>query len=177
MRCARASELMMDRLDGRLDARSTATLDQHLGSCSACQAEWRRICALDRLFCSATTVSAPHHLRPQIIVRIRRMDQARHIAVGGLALALAVTALTFLTLGPITVWLLKSAGIASTLLAGGLETIRQLSTLVGPTWRLLSVLLDQLVVPLTVLALGSLAMAVALNGLWVATVRKMFPTS
>lgn len=177
MRCTRASELMMGRLDGQLDAGSTTTLDEHLSTCGACQAEWRRVCALDHLLSSAVTVSAPHHLRPQIMARISQAERARHIAVGGFALAFGATALALLTLGPITAWFLEHAGIVSTLLAGGLGTMRQLLTMVAPMWRLLSVLLDQLRVPLTMLALGSLVIAVALNALWIATVRKMLPAS
>ena len=43
MRCRQASEMMSERLDGRLGNAEITTLDDHLVACSVCQTEWQKL--------------------------------------------------------------------------------------------------------------------------------------
>lgn len=173
MRCRRARHLMAARLDGHLDHKGVAELEDHLATCSTCHVEWQGMNALDQLFRSAPTKPAPCHLQAQIMARIDRREQARRAVVGGLALALGATAVALLTLAPLAVGLLESLGIAPTLLIGGVGTAAQCLALLDALSRTLLVLLDQLAVLIAVLGFGSLVMALALNGLWILTVRRL----
>jgi len=173
MRCKRASNLMAARLDGRLSHATTNELEEHLSACSMCRAEWQKMQAMDRLFKSAPMMSAPRHLHTRVMARINRRDQARRAIVGGLALALGATAVALLTLVPIALGLLENLGIAPALLIGGVETFTQLVTLADGLSRTLFILLDQFAVPLAVVGSGSLLLAIALNGLWIAAMRRL----
>jgi hypothetical protein len=93
--------------------------------------------------------------------------------MGGLTLALGTTTLALLLLAPFALGLLNNLGIAPALLVGGVETVTQLLFLVDALGRLLFVLLDRFAQPLAVLSFGSLLVALALNGLWIRTVRKL----
>ncbi len=172
MHCRRASELMVDRLDGCLDARTTAILEEHLAECEGCRTEWQRMCALDLLFRSAATVPAPNNLRPHIVARIVQQERTRLVVAGSLILALGATAVALLLLGPVSVWFFENLGIVPTLLAGGLQTLAQLLLLIETQGRVLVALLSHFAVPLTLLGLGTLAVTIALNALWIATLRR-----
>lgn len=173
MRCRQARDLMAARLDDDLVHEKLVELEEHLVTCSACQAEWQSLCAVDQLLRSAPSRLAPIHLHAQIMARIDRREEARRAVVGGLALALGATAVALLTLIPTALRLLENLGVAPTLLIGGVGTVAQLLTLVDALSRTALVLLDQFSMPLMVLGLGSLVAALALNGLWIATMRKL----
>jgi len=173
MRCRQASHLMTACLDGRLDQAEIMRLEEHLAVCGTCQAEWQRVSVVDQLFKSAPSRSAPAHLHAQVMTRIHRRDQARRAIVGGLALALGATAVALLVFVPVALEVLKNVGIAPALLVGGMETVTQLLVLLNALSRTLFVLLDQFAGPLAILSLGSLLTALALNGLWILTMRRL----
>lgn len=173
MRCRRARHLIAARLDGHLARAEITELEEHLATCSTCRAEWQRMNGLDKLFRSASMMPAPAHLPAQVMARIDRREQARRAIVGSLALALGATAVTLLTLAPVALRLLENLGIAPALLIGGVGTATQVVGLIEALSRTLLILLGQFAIPLAVVATGSLTMALALNGLWIATVRKL----
>ncbi len=173
MRCKQAGEMMSARLDGRLDNTEVALLKDHLAGCSACQAEWHRLQALDSLLASAPMMHAPVRLRVHVMARLNRREQARRAIIGGTALALGTVALALLALAPILLGLLDTTGIAPALVSGGPETIVQLLALLGAVSRALLVLAEKFAVPLTFLGLFSLAMALVLNSLWIGAVRRL----
>ncbi|MGD2176424.1 MAG: anti-sigma factor [Anaerolineae bacterium] len=173
MRCEQAGEMMSARLDGTLGRTEVARLEDHLAMCSACRVEWQRVRALDRLLRSVPMHQAPLGLRAQVMTRIDRREQARRAIIGGLTLVLGTATLALLLLAPFALGLLSNLGIAPTLLVGGLETVTQLLVLVDALGRMLFVLLDQFALPLAVLSLCSLVVALALNGLWIRTVRRL----
>ena len=173
MRCEQAGEMMSARLDGRLDDTAAALLEDHLPGCSACQAEWRGLQALDSLLASAPTARAPAKLRVLVLARLSRREQARRAIIGGMTLALGTVALTLLALAPAFLGLLDATSIVPALVSGGPETIAQLLTFLGALGRALLVLADKFAVPLTCLGVFSLMMALALNGLWIGAVRHL----
>jgi anti-sigma factor RsiW len=164
---------MPARLDGRLDRATITELEEHLARCSTCRAEWQKIYAVDQLLRSAPLRSAPSHLHAQVLARIDRREQARRAIVGSLALALGVTTVALLTLVPIALGLLENLGVAPALLIGGVETVTQFLNLVAVLSRALFVLVDQFAVPLSILVLCSLTIALVLNGLWIAIMRRL----
>lgn len=173
MHCEQAGKMMSARLDGSLDRAEVARLEDHLATCSACRVEWLGMQALDGLFRSVPVRQAPLGLRAQVIARIDRREQARRAIMGGLTLALGTTTLALLLLAPFALGLLNNLGIAPALLVGGVETVNQFLVLVDALGRLLFVLLDRFAQPLAILSFGSLLVALALNGLWIRTVRKL----
>jgi hypothetical protein len=90
-----------------------------------------------------------------------------------LTLVLGTATLALLLLAPFALDLVNNLGVAPALLVGGLETLTQFLVLADALGRLLFVLMDQFALPLAVLSLGSLAVALALNGLWIRTVRRL----
>jgi predicted anti-sigma-YlaC factor YlaD len=164
---------MAARLDGRLDDTQIADLEEHMAMCRACRADWQRMSAVDQLFRSASSVAAPPDLHIQVTARVSRREEARRAVAGGLALALGAAALALLTLTPIALGLLGNVGAAPALLIGGMETITQLLLLLEAVSRMLLVLLDRFAVPLILLGLGSFTVALALNGLWIAAMRRL----
>ena len=173
MRCEQVGEMMSVRLDGCLGNMDIAILDDHLATCSMCRAEWHRMQALDHLLAAAPMMRAPLRLRMQVTVRIRRREQARRKIIGGATLVLGTVALALLVLAPLPLGLLKTLGIAPALISGGPETIAQLLTLLGALSHTLLVLAELFAVPLAFLCLGSLMAALALNGLWIGTMRRL----
>jgi hypothetical protein len=107
------------------------------------------------------------------VARIDRREQARRTIFGGLTLVLGTATLALLLLAPFALGLLNNLGIAPALLVGGRETVTQLLVLVDALGRMLFVLLDQFAMPLAAFSLGSLLVALALNGLWIRTVRRL----
>jgi predicted anti-sigma-YlaC factor YlaD len=176
MRCEQAGEMMSARLDGRLDGTEVALLENHLAQCGVCQAEWRRLQALDSLLASAPMTCAPVRLRVQVMARLNRREQARRAVIGGTALTLGTVALALLALAPVLLGLLSATGIAPALVSGGPETIAQLLALLETMGRTLWVLAEKFVVPLAFLGLCSLTMALALNRLWIGAVRRLRAT-
>lgn len=173
MRCERAGRMMSTRLDGHINRTEMSCLRDHMASCSACQIEWQKMEALDRLFRSAPMWDAPPHLHVRVTSRIERREQARRAVVGGIALVIGVTTLALLVLVPFALGLLDNLGIGPALVTGGLETITQLLVLFDALSRTLAILLDQFAVPLALLGVGSFLMALTLNGLWVVMIRKL----
>lgn len=172
MRCEQAGEMMSARLDGRLDSTEIALQEDHLATCGACRAEWRRLRALDRLLTSAPMMRAPVRLRVQVMARLNRRERARRAIIGSTALALGTVALALLVLAPVLLGLLDVMGLAPALVSGGPETAAQLLAFLGALGRVLLVLAQQFAVPLAFLSLCSLVMALALNGLWISAVRR-----
>jgi predicted anti-sigma-YlaC factor YlaD len=173
MHCEQAAKMMSARLDGTLDRAGVARLEDHLAMCSACQDEWQRVQALDRLFRSVPLCEPPLGLRARVMARIERREQAHRAIMGGLTLVLGTATLALLLLSPFALDLLNNLGIAPALLVGGLETATQFLVLVDALGRMVLVLVDQFALPLAVVSLGSLAVALALNGLWIRTVRRL----
>ncbi len=173
MRCEQAGEMMSARLDDRLDRTEITLLEDHLAGCSACQAEWHRLQALDGLLASAPMVRAPVRLRVQVMARLSRREQARRAIIGSTALALGTVALALLALAPALLGLLDVTGIAPALVIGGPETIVQLLALLGAVGHALLVLAKEFAVPLASLGLCSLMLALALDGLWIGAVRRL----
>lgn len=173
MRCRQARDLMTERLDAGLDAPVMEALEEHLALCDACRAEWRGLCAVDQLLRSASTVPAPPYLRAQTMMRIERREQARRAIFGGITLAIGATALALLGLIPLAFGLLSNMGAVPALLVGGIETVVQLVTTLDAVARVLFVLADQIAVPLAVVSLASLFVALVLNGLWIAAMRRL----
>jgi len=173
MRCEQAGKLMSQRLDDQLSAQGGGRLEDHLATCSACQAEWRRMQALDRLFRSAPMVQAPPHLSAQVVARISRRKQAQRAIIGGAALTLGTIAVALLVLVPAFLGLLDGLGVAPALISGGPETLVQIFALLSALVRVLLVLLEHFGRPLAILGLGSLMVALALNGLWIGALRRL----
>lgn len=173
MRCRRARDLMLARLDGPIDPKADGALEQHLVDCDVCRLEWQRVRAVENLFRSAVVRPAPSHLKAQIMHRIDRRDQARHAVVGGIVLGLGAAVLAGLTLIPLGLGLSGSLGAAPALLAGAGETMTQLLLVFTGITRVFVALLDQFALPLGALALGSVFAALILNGLWIATLRRL----
>ena len=173
MRCEQTGEMMSARLDGRLSGTETALLKDHLAACSVCQAEWHGLQALDHVLVSAPTVRAPVHLRVQVMARLSRREQARRAIIGGTALALGTVALALLVLAPIFIGLLDVMGIAPVLISGGPETVTHLLALLRALGRALLVLVETFAVPLAFLGLFGLMITLALNGLWIGTMRHL----
>lgn len=172
MRCEQASKLMAQRLDDQLNDQKSTRLEDHIAACGACQAEWRRVQSLDRLFRAAPMVPAPPRLSKRVAVRIERREQARRAIIGGTALTLGTVALVLLVLAPAFLGLLDNLGIAPALISGGPETLVQVFALLGTLVRVSLVLLEQFGLPLAILGLGSLMVALALNGLWIGALRR-----
>jgi anti-sigma factor RsiW len=173
MRCEQAGEMLSVRLDGCLDRRESVRLEEHLAACSACRTEWQKMRAVDRLFKTVPVSQAPVGLHASVMARIDRREQARRAIMGGLTLVLGTTTLGLLLVAPFALGLLNNLGVAPALLVGGLETVTQLLVLVDALGRLLLALLDQFALPLAILGLGSLLVALALNGLWIRMVRRL----
>jgi predicted anti-sigma-YlaC factor YlaD len=176
MRCEQASEMMSTRLDGHLDRADIALLEEHIAGCAACRDEWHRLRALDSLLASAPMVEAPVRLRVQVMARLSRRDRARRAVIGGTALTLGTVALALLTLAPSLLELLAATGIAPALISGGPATIAHLISLLEAVCRTVVVLLEQFAPGLAFLGLCSLALALALNRLWIGAVRSLRAT-
>jgi anti-sigma factor RsiW len=173
MHCDQAGEMMSARLDGRLDSTEVTLLEDHLARCGACQAEWYRLQALDSLLASAPMLHAPIRLRVQVMARLSRRERARRAIIGGTALALGTVALALLALAPVLFGLLDATGITPALISGGPKTVVQLLASLGVAGRALLVLADSFAAPLALLSLCSLAVALALNCLWIGAVRRL----
>jgi predicted anti-sigma-YlaC factor YlaD len=180
MRCEQASEMMSARLDGRFEienrSAAIALLEDHLTACSACQAEWRRLQALDSLLGAAPMVHPPVRLRVQVMARLGRRDQARRAIIGGTALTLGTVALALLALAPALLGLLNVTGIAPALVSGGPATVTQVLTFLGAIGRALLVLIEKFAAPLAAVGVCSLAIALALNNLWIGAVHRLRAT-
>lgn len=173
MRCRQAGQMMSERLDDRLDSVEIALLDEHLAACDVCQAEWRRLQALDTLFASAPMVQPPVRMRVQVMARLNRRDQARRVIVGGTALMLGTVALALLALAPLLLDLLEATGVLPALLSGGPATAVSLLAFVGSAGRALLALLETAAIPLAFLGMCGLAMVLTLNGLWIGALRRV----
>ncbi len=177
MNCKQASKMMSMRLDDRLDSTEIALLEEHLTGCSACQTEWHSLQALDSLLFSAPMVQPSVRMRVQVMTRLNRREQARRAIIGGTTLTLGTVALALLALAPAILGLLNATGIAPALIAGGPETFVQLMTFISTIGRALLVLIEKFALPLTSIGMCSLVTALALNSLWVGTMRRLRITS
>lgn len=135
--------------------------------------ERERMQALDELFASASILQAPVRLQAKIMARLERRERARRVLTGGVALALGTVALSVLVFAPALLGLLSKLNLAPALISGGPQTLAQLMALLQALARALLVLWGQLAVPLVLLALMSLALALALNMLWIGTMRRL----
>lgn len=173
MRCKQASQMMSARLDGRLESSEVALLEDHVSTCSACQAEWHSLQELDLLLASAPMAQAPVRVRVQVMARLARGEQARRTIIGGTALTLGTVALALLALAPTLLGLLGATGIVPALVSGGPETVVQLLAFLGTMSRTLLVLLETVAAPAVFLSLCGLAMVLVLNGVWIGAVRRL----
>jgi anti-sigma factor RsiW len=173
MHCKHADELMSERLDGRLTGTEAAFLEEHLGTCDLCQAEWDAMRRVDALLSAAPMTPAPSHLRAQVMARIDRRARARQALLGGLTLTLGSVALMLLMLAPLMLTFLEATGLAPALVSGGPETVAQLITFLGTIGRALWIVLRNFTLPLAALAFLSLMLTVALNGLWIGALYRL----
>jgi len=118
-------------------------------------------------------VQAPVGLHAKVMARIKRRERARRVLTGGVALALGSVALSVLVFAPALLGLLSKLNLAPALISGGPQTLTQLLALLQALARALLVLWDQLAIPLALLVLMSLALALALNMLWIGTMRRL----
>lgn len=98
MRCADASELMDEVLDGRADSDRQAALLAHTADCTACCAEWSAIQKVHRLFLVAPPVSPPADFTAKVMARLARRRPAQNPWAGALALFAGTVALSLLAL-------------------------------------------------------------------------------
>jgi len=176
MRCEQASEMMSARLDGCIDRAEIALLEEHMAGCVACRDEWLRLQMLDSLLASAPMVEAPVRLRVRVMTRLSRRDQARRAVIGGTALTLGTVALALLALAPPLLELLGATGIAPALISGGPTTVAHVISLMEAVCRTMLVLVEKFAPGLAFLGLCSLALAMALNRLWIGAVRRLRAT-
>ncbi len=172
MQCKQATQMMSERLDGRLGEQETTLLEEHLAGCDLCRAEWDAMQKLDLLFSSAPMVQAPLRVRVQVMNRLNRRTQTRRTLVGGAALALGTIALAALALIPLAGGLLNAAGILPALASGGPQTAIQLLTLWGTGSHAFFVTTSEFVIPVVLLCLCGLTSALTLNCLWIGAVRR-----
>jgi predicted anti-sigma-YlaC factor YlaD len=165
--------MMSSRLDGRLDGTEVALLDEHLGACQACQAEWQSFQALDSLLSSAAIVEAPVRVRVHVMTRLERRDKARRAIIGGTALTLGTVALALLLVTPALLGLLQATGIAPALIHGGPTTVLHLLGAGETLGRTYISLIGMLIVPLVLLGLCGTVSALILNGLWIGAMRRL----
>ena len=173
MQCKQASEMMSMRLDGCIDEKDSALLDEHLAQCQACQTEWQKLQALDRLLSAAPMVQAPVRVRVQVMTRLERRDQARRAIIGGTMLALGTVALSLLLIAPVLFGLLNATGIAPVLIYGGPQALSHLLAIGETLGGTFIGLIGQLAVPLIILALCGLVSTLVLNGLWIGAMRRL----
>jgi anti-sigma factor RsiW len=165
--------MMSANLDGNLDGAESDRLQEHLATCEACQAEWQRLQAVDRLLASASMVQAPVRVRVQVMTRLSRRDQARRAFIGGTALALGTVALALIILAPVTLGLLNSFGIAPALASGGPATLAHLLSIWSAMGRTGLILAGQFAVPLILIGLCGLFAALTLNSICIKAMRRL----
>lgn len=171
MRCKQATQMMSERLDGRLGEQETALLEEHLAGCDLCRAEWRAMQKLDLLFSSAPLVQAPLRVRVKVMNRLNRRTQARRALIGGAALTLGTIALAALALLPLAGGLLDAAGVLPALASGGPQTAAQLLAFLGAGSHVLLVTTENFAIPVVFMCLCGLTTALTLNCLWIGAVR------
>lgn len=128
---------------------------------------------LDQLFRSAETQEAPPQLYGRVLTRLERQEHVERAVAGGLVLLLGATAFALLVLIPCALVLVENVGMAPALLTGGPETAAQVLALLNASSRTVFSVAAQSVVPLVILSGGSLLAALALNGLWIAAMRRL----
>jgi anti-sigma factor RsiW len=165
--------MMSANMDGSLDSAEKDRLQEHLATCEACQEEWQRLQAVDRLLASVPMVQAPVRVRVRVMTRLSRRDQARRAFIGGAALALGTVALALIILAPVALGLLDSIGIAPALASGGPATMAHLLTAWGAIGRTLLVLAGQFAVPLILIGICGLFALLALNSICIKTIRRL----
>ena len=173
MQCKQASEMMSVRLDGRIDEKDSALLDEHLSQCQACQTQWQKLQALDRLLAAAPMVQSPVRVRVQVMTRLERRDQARRAIIGGTMLTLGTVALSLLLIAPVLFGLLNATGIAPVLIYGGPQALSHLLAVGENLGGTLVRLIGQLAIPLAILALCGVVSTLTLNGLWIGAMRRL----
>lgn len=177
MRCEQTQRMMSARLDGCLDRAAISSLRDHVASCSPCRAERQRMQVLDQLFRSAPMRAAPPHLHARVAARIERQEQARRAVIGSLALTLGATTVVVMAAMPLTLGLVDNLGAVPAVLTGGLQTITQLLALFDALSRIAPIVSDRFAVTLAIISTGSLMIALVLNGLWIAAMRKLHRVS
>ena len=173
MRCYHVSEMMSAHLDGSLDSAESARLQEHLAVCDACQAEWQKLQAVDRLLASTSMVPAPVRVRVQVMTRLSRRDQARRAFIGGTALALGTVALALIILAPMVLGLLDSFGIAPALASGGPATMAHLLSAWGAMGRILIILVERFAILLIPIGFCGLFAALTLNSICIKAMRRI----
>lgn len=171
MRCEQTGAMMSARLDNRLGEAGVLLLDEHMALCDSCLADWRALTALDRLLGTAPMMTAPTHLRLQVMARLDRRGQARQALVGSLTLALGTVALTLLLVAPLFPTLLGFRTALPALARGGPATVGQLLVLLETAGRTALVFVERFAVPLAAVLLFALAVMLALNGLCIRMLR------
>lgn len=100
MRCADASQLMDEVLDGRVNSERQAALLAHTADCVACRAEWSAIQQIDRLLATAPSVSPPANFSAQVMAHLPRRRPAQNPWAGAIALFAGTIVLLLLTSSP-----------------------------------------------------------------------------
>ncbi|MBS1252098.1 MAG: hypothetical protein MAG451_01134 [Anaerolineales bacterium] len=169
MRCADASRLMDEMLDGRANSDQQAALLAHTAGCVACRAEWSTIQQVDQLLVAAPRVSPPTHFTAKVMSRLPRRRLNQNPWAGALALfAGSLALLVFALVSLLGVGL--SAEAPGLVEIGGVGLLQVGDTLVSwiqAGWGIRQVVLS--LVPAGVIALYALLSLVALV-IWVGLV-------
>ena len=128
---------------------------------------------LDGLFRSAKVHEAPPHICEGVLIRLERQERVERAVAGGLVLLLGATSLALLVLIPCAMAVVANLGIVPAVLTGGPETVAQVLGLIHASSRAVLSAVAQSVTPLVILGGGSLLAALALNGLWIAAMRRL----
>jgi predicted anti-sigma-YlaC factor YlaD len=99
----RISELMSMALDGLLDAGAEHKLQQHLASCSSCQAEWQAMQQVADLFQQSPTIGPPLGFAIRVDRRLATKEKQRRQTFGGLALLTSSLSLAGVTVAVIMI--------------------------------------------------------------------------
>lgn len=75
MRCERARELMSLMLDEILTPEQRRDLEQHLGECVGCRAEWKLLKTAQRLIATTKPAPMPYDLVPIVMERVRAIER------------------------------------------------------------------------------------------------------
>jgi predicted anti-sigma-YlaC factor YlaD len=104
----RISEFMSTALDGLLDADAERTLQQHLATCSTCQAEWQAMQRISALFRQSPPVGPPLGFAVRLDRRLAEKEKKRRQTFGGLALLTGSLSLAGVTVAAV---LMIAAGL------------------------------------------------------------------
>lgn len=170
---------MQDLLDGALAAPARRQLEEHLAGCSACQADWAALSAVDRFFKAAPLAAPRPGFGGRFQARLAQRRSRPRLVWGAVALGLGAVGLSAVVvpLGAALIWsLLRAAQQPATLLAlttsatatlGFFETVVDALVIAGR--GLLAAAADN------PLAWAAAVLALALTAVWLVVMGKLVP--